>query len=94
MTRKRVALRSSAARDVEAILMWYAASSESTARRFLLRLDRALTRLPQWPERFAVCDPTTSLRRAPVRGFPFFVYYRVRPNEVEVVAVLHGRRAR
>jgi len=31
-------------------------------------------------------------RQLPVRGFPFLVVYRIRPDDVYVVAVAHTRR--
>jgi plasmid stabilization system protein ParE len=47
-------------------------------------------RIGQMPEIHAVLH--RDIRRAKVKKFPYNVYYRVRPDRVEVIAVLHGRR--
>jgi toxin ParE1/3/4 len=32
------------------------------------------------------------VRRGKLRKFPYLIYYRVHPNKLEVLAVLHGSR--
>jgi hypothetical protein len=32
------------------------------------------------------------IRRAPIRRFPYGVYYRIRSNYIQVIAIVHNRR--
>lgn len=58
--------------------------------KFTLRVRQALARIDQRPELHAVLH--RDIRRVRVEKFPYNIYYRVRPDRVEVIAVLHGRR--
>jgi len=58
--------------------------------RFTLGVRQALVRIGQMPELHAALH--RDIRRARVRKFPYNIYYRVRPDRVEVIAVLHDRR--
>ena len=46
--------------------------------------------IEQFPESGARRRATA--RQLPVRGFPFLVVYRIRPDDVYVVAVAHAKR--
>lgn len=57
---------------------------------FTDRVRKVLTQIGQTPELHGVIHQ--DIRRARVQRFPYLVFYRVRPDRVEVIAVLHGRR--
>jgi plasmid stabilization system protein ParE len=54
------------------------------------RVREALQRIGQNPEMCRIIRG--DVRRALVRGYPYAVLYRVRPDRVEVIAIFHGRR--
>jgi toxin ParE1/3/4 len=54
------------------------------------RVQAALDLIVSWPELFAV--RAENVRRAPVRRFPYSVYYRVEPDRVVVLAIVHTSR--
>ena len=52
--------------------------------------DRAFGRISERPESYRIVAST--VRRAPVRKFPFSVFYRILPEWIAVVAVVHRSR--
>jgi plasmid stabilization system protein ParE len=57
---------------------------------FAAEVLAALDRVGAMPESYGEVWP--GVRAAGVRRFGYVVYYRVKPAEVEVLAVLHGGR--
>jgi toxin ParE1/3/4 len=53
-------------------------------------LDGAVERISRTPESFAI--QYRDLRRVLVERFPYAVFYRVYPDVILIVAILHGRR--
>jgi toxin ParE1/3/4 len=51
------------------------------------RVKQALARIAEYPEAYAVVQP--SVRRALLRRFPYGVFYRIRHDRIEVEAVFH-----
>lgn len=58
--------------------------------RFTDSVRQSLRAIGQMPESHAPLH--RDVRRTKVRPFPYIIYYRVRPDRVEVIAILHGRR--
>lgn len=83
-------LRSVAETEVAEAVEWYAARSPDLAARFLLVLDETLQRIRRSPERCLLIYPP--LRRSLLVHFPYAVFYRVYPDRIAVVAVVHARR--
>ena len=52
--------------------------------------NRAFNRISERPESYRIVEST--VRRALVRKFPFSVFYRILPEWIEVVAVVHQSR--
>jgi len=69
---------------------WYRQRNPDAAGAFLAELERALLRIAEAPEGWPVIE--LGRRRFVLRRFPFSIVYRVRPGQVEVLAVAHGRR--
>jgi plasmid stabilization system protein ParE len=57
---------------------------------FVLRVQQVFDRISSNPEMHSVVF--ADIRRAVVKRFPYTVYYRARPDRVEVVAVFNNRR--
>ena len=60
------------------------------AQRFFDELDDALRRIKRHPEGYRQVEG--NIRKCRVRHFPFGVIYRVQPDIVEIIAVMHLRR--
>jgi len=79
-----------AAQGVESAYDWYAARNPSAANGFREELRHAVDALAEnprtWPRH------GSRARRYVFPRFPFTLVYRLRGNDVEVIAVAHGRR--
>ena len=67
---------------------WYNRRQVGLGLKFLGRVSESLDRLGQIPKLFGTV--WKAVRASPIRQFPHIIYYRVHPNQVEVLAVLHG----
>lgn len=81
-------------RDADAELAearhWYSRQREDLDIEFMDMIDDALSRVVRDPELYPIVYRT--LRRVVVRRFPFAVFYEIRTDEIEVIAVFHSRR--
>lgn len=79
-----------AAGEAEAAERWYRERNEIASARFQRELDRAVELIS---ERANTGSPYLgNTRRVLLRRFPFFVVYRVRGDNAQIVAVAHARR--
>ena len=69
---------------------WYAARSERAASMFVIEFERAVQRMRESPLRWPSYQHGTSKVR--LRRFPFAIIYRIRIDELQVVAVAHLHR--
>jgi plasmid stabilization system protein ParE len=69
---------------------WYEEQRIGLGSVYRAALDAALERIAREPTSFAV--QYRDLRRVLIDRFPYAVFYRVYPELVLVVAVVHGRR--
>ena len=90
MPRFAVEFHPLAADEAQAAERWYRERNETASGRFQRELDRAIERISERPE--AGSPYLSDTRRALLRRYPFFVVYRVRRDEVQIVAVAHARR--
>lgn len=79
-----------AADEAEAAERWYRERNEIASARFRRELDRAVDLVSERPN--AGSPYLANTRRVLLRRFPFFVVYRLRGDNVQIVAVAHGRR--
>jgi toxin ParE1/3/4 len=79
-----------AADEAGAAERWYRERNEIAAARFQWELDRAVDLISERPNTGSPYLGHT--RRVMLRRFPFFVVYRVRGDNVQIVAVAHARR--
>lgn len=86
----RIEFRSIAETELAEALAWYAARSNGTARRFLTRAEFILEQITEAPDLFPQVG--LNLRRAPVGGFPYAIYYGRIASTVVVVGIVHGKR--
>ncbi|MFO0691762.1 MAG: type II toxin-antitoxin system RelE/ParE family toxin [Myxococcota bacterium] len=70
--------------------MWYEARRRGLGDSFLSAIGDCLDRVSRDPQLYAVQDDR--VRRARVRRFPFWIYFVLRADRVDVLAVYHQRR--
>jgi plasmid stabilization system protein ParE len=90
MPRFAVEFHPLAADEAQAAERWYREQNETASGRFQRELDRAIERISEQPG--AGSPYLSNTRRMFLRRFPFFVVYRVRGDDLEIVAVAHARR--
>jgi toxin ParE1/3/4 len=90
MTRP-VVLRPEAEADLESTHSFYEERLDGLGDGFLECVSEQLDRIALAPEQFGFVGK--NVRFVLLRRFPHVIYYRVHPDRVEILAVLHGRRA-
>lgn len=88
---KAVLFRAAAEADVAEAYVWYERQRPDLGGEFREELSATLQRIAEGPEAFQIVHRNT--RRAPMRKFPYSVFYRVYPESIIVVACMHGRRS-
>jgi plasmid stabilization system protein ParE len=86
----RLVIRRPAQADILEARSWYDRESRTVGDRFLHTLNARLRALIELPNLWPVVGK--GVRRAPVKGFPYSVYYTISPHRLTVVAVAHHRR--
>jgi plasmid stabilization system protein ParE len=76
--------------DLAYIADWYDQHTESLCDAFLKAVDGALNQLVQSPFQYQIVY--RQFRRAPVKRFPYALYYLVSEDTIAVAACIHGRR--
>ena len=71
-------------------MQWYAERSPVAARAFAVEVNACVERVGEAPERWPRYVHGT--RRYLFPHFPFSLVYRVRDEEIEIVAVAHHRK--
>jgi plasmid stabilization system protein ParE len=69
---------------------WYHDARAGLGDDFELEVQAVLDEASTHPNRYPIADG--DVREAPVSGFPYCVYYRVRSSKLIVVAVYHQSR--
>ena len=85
-----VRLTSAAVQDLALAERWYLDEAPHVLASFEEEIDGTLGRISDRPELYQTVEST--VRRAPVRKFPFSVFYRILPEWIEVIAVVHQSR--
>ena len=85
-----VFLRPEASRDAEEARDYLEARRATLGQAFLGRLKELLDRIGAMPELYGVV--WRNVRSAKLRQFTYVVYYRVRDDHIQVLAVMHGSR--
>ncbi|HEY4219380.1 MAG TPA: type II toxin-antitoxin system RelE/ParE family toxin [Gemmatimonadaceae bacterium] len=86
----RFVFRPAARADLRAAREWYADQQAGLALELRDMVDVTLADIGEYPERYAEIDP--GIRRAVLGKFPYAIFYRIRTDNIEILAVLHHRR--
>ena len=84
-----VRLTSAAVQDLALAERWYLDEAPHVLASFE-EIDRAFSVISERPELYQTVEAI--VRRALVRKFPFSVFYRILPEWIEVIAVVHQSR--
>ena len=85
-----VILRDEAEVDMAEAALWYERRSLGLGAEFVRSVDACLALVSRQPTLFPVIH--REARRARPRRFPYLIIYRVFPDFISVIAVIHGKR--
>ena len=85
-----VRLTPAAERDIVLAAGWYFREAPHMLAAFEEEIDRSFQRISEQPEMYQVVEAT--VRRATVQRFPFSVFYRILPDWIEVIGIVHQSR--
>ncbi len=83
-------LRPRAEADLDDAFRWYEARLPGLGEVFLRSLDACFARIQRHPEAYPEALPR--VRRAALRRFPYGVFYVIREDWIDALAVYHARR--
>jgi plasmid stabilization system protein ParE len=89
MTR-RVILRQRAHNDLRSAFEWYERQRPGLGESFLLAVEERLENIAAFPDANRLIY--RQVRRAVVERFPYLIFYVVKAERVDVLAVLHHAR--
>ncbi len=69
---------------------WYEERRQGLGRSFLDEVEQAFQRIDERPELYQVVH--LDIRRAPIRRFPYSVYYLLDRDSIQILAVAHDAR--
>lgn len=69
---------------------WYESQQSNLGKRFLSSIQEATNRLKVNPERYPFVE--NEVRRCLTKTFPFGVLFRLQPDHIEIMAVMHLHR--
>ena len=70
---------------------WYEQQESGLAQGLLQEFEHVLDGLEAFPEMWPLVEQ--DIRRCPLKRFPYSILYRVLPEEVTVLAVMHHKRS-
>lgn len=91
MTLRRVLLPE-AEEELASALAWYEGRREGLGAEFLGVVEAAMAEAATTPQRWPAWELDGRYRRVVLRRFPYLLFYEVRSNSIEFVAVAHARR--
>ncbi len=77
--------------EADAAAAFYNDKQPGLAQRFLDDLEEALHRIQRHPQAYRQVEG--EIRKCRVPHFPYGVIYRVRPDFIEIIAVMHLRQS-
>ena len=90
MPRPELDVHPEALEEAQAAYLWYSERSKDAGDSFIAELDRALDQVIERPQTWP--SYLHSTQRYLLRRFPFSVIYRLKDQEVQVIAVVHAKR--
>jgi plasmid stabilization system protein ParE len=91
MPRWELRIEERAESEARSAFLWYLARNPRAAEQFQAAVEECIDAIANTPERFPEIEPGVR-RRLVSHRFPYAVLYRLRGDEVQVVAVMHLHR--
>ena len=85
-----VRIRRRAEFDIDEAYAWYESRAEGVGESFLRAVEACFARIERRPEAHVVAHG--HVHRARLHRFPYGVYYTIREDFIDILAVYHGRR--
>ena len=85
-----VRLTPAAEQDILLAQRWYLAEAPHVLASFEEEIDKSVGRIGDAPESYQAVE--AEVRRAPLQRFPFSVFYRILPEWIEIIGVVHQSR--
>jgi len=86
----KLVLRPLVESDLDEATRWYEERQPGLSEIFLKRVGESLARIEENPRLYAILH--RDIRRAPLRQFPYGIYYALIKNEIHILAVVHDAR--
>ncbi len=77
-------------REVDEACLWYDERKDGLGDELFQEIERVLALIAENPKFFS--PHTHGRRKAPLKRFPYGIYYRVFEDRVRILAILHDRR--
>jgi toxin ParE1/3/4 len=84
-----------ASQELNEVVRWYEDRRSGLGSRFLSAVDVTIEQLLRFPQAGAPVPripPDLTIRRAPVKGFPYHVVYLETEDALHVLAIAHDKR--
>ncbi len=78
--------------EFDAAAEWYESRANGLGEKFADSIDEILGRMAESPTLFPIWDGDRRFRRAVAQRFPYVVFFRELPDNIEVIAIAHAAR--
>lgn len=85
-----LSVRPRAQEEARKAARWYEDHTQGLGAAFLEVLDQTLVKIPENPSRYPAVY--RDVRRALLKRFPYGVFFRVKPELIQVIAITHLSR--
>ena len=85
-----VLIEPEAKRDLRAAFEWYEEQLDGLGHEFIISAKASFSRLERTPGIYRKIFE--DFQRAPIRRFPFGIFYLVRSDKIHVLAIYHSKR--
>ncbi len=86
-------LRPAAVADLTEAHAHFSGLADGLGDRFVAAVEQMFARLTEFPRSAPLVAGYRDVRRAVVRGYPYVVFYRHQPDQIDVLRVLHAARS-
>jgi toxin ParE1/3/4 len=92
VTRRPVRIRPEAEAEASRAAAWYESRRPGLGADFMATLDRAIHTIQDSPEASPLWRPGHPYHKHVLRRFPYVVFYKASPVDIEIVAIAHAKR--
>lgn len=78
--------------DIQSVIDFYDESVAGLGAKFVEQLETDIAKIAKAPKHFFCAYPEISIRRYPMKRYPYSVFYRIETTHVTIIAVAHQAR--